>query len=665
MPDMTNTVTIRPAAGASGLLIQSANAGPTIDINSGSWWRIDGRPGGAGSAKELTIWNTSTSGQAIRLINDASNNIVRNTLVRGVNTSTVSGVIFFSNTTLANGNDNNLITECDIFDGAATPVNCVYSSATTTTLAQYNNNNTISNCNIFNFFSAGTTHTGITLAAGNTGWVISGNSFYQTASRATTANVYAFQSNSSLNNNLSFTGNFIGGSEPNCGGAPLTYTNSPIFRGVLITVGVIAQSNITDNTFRNINVTSSSTSTAQSMISLLTGRINCSGNTVGVQDGVNNIVFTLSGSAARLQAILAGTGTPELTTINNNTIGGMALLVTGAPGTVPVFFPISVQGTAAGHNFVVNGNIIGSPTTANSVTNGANSSLTGIISFSNALGQQFNNNLIANLSNTNTGTGVTVAGMTLQGSGAAPNFLGSFIANGNTIRDLSSASGATFVSTFGISVSGTGETASGSTITNNTIHSLTNTNPSAVVSLAGILASVPAAFLSNISGNNIHSISLTSSATTSAIRGFILNAGQTSFSNNFIRIGIAADGSDINNGYLIQGILENTGAIGKHYHNSVYIGGAGVSSGASNTFAFASVSTAAGRDYRNNIFFNARSNSGGTGKHYAINVAGAAPNPPGVVSDYNLLTATGVDGFTGLYNGADQAALTNWRAAPV
>ena len=58
----TNTVTIRPQSGATGLQIVGANAGATIDIAGGNWYRIDGRPGGTGTSKELTISNTSTSG---------------------------------------------------------------------------------------------------------------------------------------------------------------------------------------------------------------------------------------------------------------------------------------------------------------------------------------------------------------------------------------------------------------------------------------------------------------------------------------------------------------------------------------------------------------------------------------------------------------------------
>jgi hypothetical protein len=659
----SSTVTIRPETGATALSIIGANTGPTIDINGGSWWRIDGRPGGAGAAKELTISNTNTGGQAIRYINEGSNNIVRFCSIQGVNTSTVSGVVLFSTTTGANGNDNNAIDNCDIRDGATNPVNGVYSVATTTTLSQYNNNNAITNCNIFNYFGATSSQVGILLGGGNSDWNITGNSFYQTAARSTTGTVNAFQSSSTLNNNLNVSDNFIGGSAPNAGGAAMTYTGGAIFRGIQVIVSNLAFSNFNNNTFQNISVTSTSTSSAQSLISLLSGRVNCNNNTIGSQTTNDNIVFSLSGSAARLQAILAGTGTPEITNINGNTIGGMALLVTGAPATAPAFLPISVQGTAAGHNFTVNNNIIGSPTTANSVTSNASSPLIGISSFSNAIGQTYNNNLIANLTSTSTGASAICAGMNLQGAGTSPNITGSFTANGNTIRHLTAQGSATTPSVYGISISGTAEINAGQVVTNNTIHSISNTNASAAVSVVGIQASVPSAILSNISGNNIHSLFLSTTAATALLRGVALNAGRTTLANNLIRLGINPDSSSITTSYLIQGIFENTGVASRIYHNSIYVGGAGVNAGSGNSFAFESASTAVGRDYRNNIFVNARTNSGGTGKHYAMNIPGMAPNQSGLISDYNLLSATGTGGFTGLFNGADQSTIADWRTA--
>ena len=110
-----------------------------MDLNGAQFVTIDGRPGGAGShagsgggaASQLTIANTSTSGVALRFINEASGNTLRYTTLRGVNTSATSGTVVFSTTTGANGNDNNTIDHCDIGDGASTPANGIYSLGST------------------------------------------------------------------------------------------------------------------------------------------------------------------------------------------------------------------------------------------------------------------------------------------------------------------------------------------------------------------------------------------------------------------------------------------------------------------------------------------------------------------------------------------------------
>ncbi|HRI59221.1 MAG TPA: hypothetical protein PK228_05850, partial [Saprospiraceae bacterium] len=233
-----NTVTIRPEAGAPLLTIAGTNAGPTIDFNTGNWWRIDGRPGGVGTTKGLVISNSSTTGNAIRFINEGSNNIVRYCDVQGVNTSTANGVILFSTTTGFSGNDNNLIDNCDVHDGATTPANCIYSSGTSTTVNHFNSNNTVSNCNIFNFFLSTSTSIGIVLTTGSTQWTVTGNSFYQTVPRVLAAAQFgAINCPLTISNNFVITNNFIGGSAPLCGGAPMTLTGSGNFRGMNFTVG--------------------------------------------------------------------------------------------------------------------------------------------------------------------------------------------------------------------------------------------------------------------------------------------------------------------------------------------------------------------------------------------------------------------------------------------
>ena len=72
-----NTLTIRPAIGATARSITSANTtAATVDLSGAQFVTIDGRPGGVGSnagsgggaASQLTIANTSTSGVALRFV---------------------------------------------------------------------------------------------------------------------------------------------------------------------------------------------------------------------------------------------------------------------------------------------------------------------------------------------------------------------------------------------------------------------------------------------------------------------------------------------------------------------------------------------------------------------------------------------------------------------
>ena len=144
-------------------------------------------------------------------------------------------------------------------------------------------------------------------------------------------------------------------------------------------------------------------------------------------------------------------------------------------------------------------------------------------------------------------------------------------------------------------------------------------------------------------------------------------ASSATYKNNMIRLGIDAAGASITTPYEIIGIVDSAntaGANSNYYFNSVYIGGSGVGSPGSNTFAFNSSTTTTARNFEDNIFWNARSNAvaGGTA-HFAIFLAGTAPNPPGTTSNFNDLFASGTDGNVGRFNATNQLTLANWQAA--
>ena len=99
-----------------------------------------------------------------------------------------------------------------------------------------------------------------------------------------------------------------------------------------------------------------------------------------------------------------------------------------------------------------------------------------------------------------------------------------------------------------------------------------------------------------------------------------------------IRLGTSTNANT--NGVAIFGINEQAG-IDNMYFNSIYIGGA-PTGGASATYAFQSIVTASTRAYQDNIFWNARSNNGSTGKHYAIRLGGTNTPVAGLTTNYNI-----------------------------
>ncbi len=173
----TNTVIIRPASGVTALSISGSSTTGIIVLNGADYLTIDGRPGGSGIAKELTIDNISTSStataNAIRFINDADNNTVQYCTIKSGNSSALGGVILFSTSTGTNGNDNNSVSNCDITRTVAgRPTTGVVFNGTA---AKENTNNSISLCNIFDWSGYG-----FYLNANATSTTISQNNIYWT-----------------------------------------------------------------------------------------------------------------------------------------------------------------------------------------------------------------------------------------------------------------------------------------------------------------------------------------------------------------------------------------------------------------------------------------------------------------------------------------------------
>ncbi len=660
----TNTITIVPQTGVSGLSIISSNSTATIDLNGANYIIIDGRPGGVGS-RNLSIGNTSTTGVAIRFINDACFNTIKHDTIFGVNSASAGGVVFFSSTTGTRGNDSNTVDSCDIKDGATTPSTSVYSLGTTTSAAQYNSNNFITNCNIYNFWNGTSECNAFKISGGNTDWIMKGNSMFQTATRTATA---AFQqyiwncNNSSANNHL-IANNYIGGTAPQCGGTAWTVTSSVGFRftGAYLNVGGVTPSTFSGNTFANFNVTSGTSvyGTIPGVFSgpwLVGGITNVIGNTFGSMTSANSIVVTSNVNGNMIVPIGATGTTAGVINIRGNNIGGITAAGTSASISSNLF-AINTSSASTAITYNIDSNIIGNYLADNMLNSSSSTSTTGqqLAGFycTSTSYINFRYNTIRNFRNNAIGTSITPTNW-LHGIDISGNSVDSII--GNKISNL------TIGSAYQNNTSGSASligirfvpATAGNFISGNQFFGFTHTNSGAAsVSVLGIVTNNTLS-PTTIQKNILHSYNLLSTSTASYLIGIYVVGGSAKYVNNIIRLGIDSGGNSITTTPIIYGIFKTAGAINL-FNNSIFIGGTGVGTGTSNTFAFNS-SLAGVDSIFNNIFSNERSNSSTGGVHYATSLASNTT----LNCNTNNYWFSGNGGALGLFGTTTCSSISSW-----
>ncbi len=117
-----NTITIRPAAGATGKLISATASGtPILLFSDADYVILDGRPGGTGTTSELTFENLATTSNSftIRFLDGATNNIIRYCRIRNntMNTAGPRAIEIGTSATNPSGNSNLLIEFNEIIGG--------------------------------------------------------------------------------------------------------------------------------------------------------------------------------------------------------------------------------------------------------------------------------------------------------------------------------------------------------------------------------------------------------------------------------------------------------------------------------------------------------------------------------------------------------------------
>ena len=630
-----SSITIRPAGGRPRTISGSIPGAALIQLNGADNVTIDGLNSGGNS---LTISNTSTSNSSgtstIRLVNDATNNTIKNCSILGSSTTALTtngGTIFISTAASSgNGNDNNMFSNNKIGPaGTNLPTKAVYASGSTTTAA-YNNNITFSNNEIFDYFSATAASVGVYLSAGNDNWNFSNNRFYQTNSRTqTSASLLhaAIQVASSTGNTShTFSGNTIGfANASGTGTYQVTLGNSGRFAGILISsAGTGGNYNIQNNTITNISITGSGSGTnslsAFAAISMVAGgTATISGNIIGSTTISGAISYSSNSTSSAQHVYGIFFAVPANVSISNNTIAGITATSTG---TAVLLYGIRASTNSVFTNTIQNNTVGSSSAPIENNATSINSRVIGIASES-----------------------------------------GASVVTGNNVRNLTMSAGNTGngISSSVIGILSSNTSATTNTISQNTIHSLSNTNSSANVWVVGL------AYNGNTAGgpytvarNFIHSLSVSTSGT-GGLRGILHNAGRyVTYQNNMIRLGIDAAGNSVTGPHNIAGYQETNNSSNNFYHNTIYIGGnAGNSDQVS--YAFLSSATLLTRNFINNAFINNRSISGGTGANVAAGYAGTLPNPAGLNSNYNIYFSQNSN--TVIRNGTTNRSLSQWRTA--
>ena len=631
------TIGIQPTGGAARSISGAITAGsPLIDFNGADNVTINGLNTGGNS---LTISNTTvsaTSGTStIQFRTDATNNTITNCSVLGSATMAVGtngGNIFFGSGAVTTGNDNNTISNCNLGPaGANLPSKCIsFSGSSNTDPGTANSGITINNNNIFDYFSATVSSAGIDLNSGTTNIGITNNRFFQTASRTmtTTSLTHSGIRISNTSGAYTITGNTVGFASSSGTG---TYTlvlpasTGGGFIPINLSVNTTPTTSVQGNTIAGIAISGAGSGTSSSAqfrgIYVASGLSNVgdiTANTVGSQSATGSITYTSSSASASDIIAMFNFGSSNWT-VQNNTIGGITA---------------SNSSTGAANVYGIRLNTLSTATTTVS---------------SNLVGGTVANSL----QSTSTATGTQVAGIFVSTSIAT--------VSSNTVRNLTAAGGTgttTAASVVGIDfISATPV----NTVSQNTIFNLSNTNTTAATTLTGIHFTGATGNL--VARNLIYGLSTASNSTAAEINGIRVAGGTTVYRNNMIAVG-AGTANAIGTGSItggVNGINEPLGT-DSFFHNSVFVGGA-PTAGVGPSYAFNSSIVTNTRSFRDNIFFNARSNSGATGKNYAVRAGGTTPNPTGLTVNNNVYFANGTGAVFGFFNSLDVANLAAWKTA--
>jgi hypothetical protein len=670
------SIHIQPTVGVGVVTISGkTKAGyPMIDLNGADNVTIDG----LNTAGDLLVLSNDTISATantctIRLVNDAQNNVLKNAKILTMATVTLanSGGAILISTGLAggSGNDNNTISNCVLSTSSSNVLKLLHILGSTTNSTIQNSNIVIAN-NYFENFKA----SGVYVGVGARDITVSNNHFYHTinvtpsASTTNFAPIYITNVTANLGENFNITGNYIGGTAPNCGGAQSALLlNASTFQPIYLSCAKTAKSYISNNTITNlaISITTSTGSASYGIICVQNGKVDVVGNIIGNQVDTGSFVFNYTGTVANNLVVFwnnaSATGNIfDTLRYENNKLGSLSTR-SGSTGISTRIFDL--KGSTTITSIIIRNNLFGSPTVPHSINSRAvsNNFLLMRSLDANPINKcEFVGNYAGNITHFNTATGSIINGFNFQNGiwRIDSNIIENMVTNA---PNTSAISGIVFTAT-----------TTGSTCTGNKIRNLVAAdNSSSVSNVYGINATYQSSLSAGgsclFAGNKISNLYTLSTSVGSASFGIRINGGSAAtynVNNNEIIMGLDSLGISMTTSQVFYGINRLLGNA-NIYHNAVLITGSGINPDTS-TYAFVNTAGTGTADVRNNVFVNNRSFHTGsvTYANYAavyfgtIN-SGAIAN---LTSNYNLYYTNGIGGVMLSNNGnISYTDLPSWR----
>ncbi len=676
----SNTVTIRPQSGATGLSINGTDTSGTIILNGASGFTIDGRSGGVGTSRDLTIrntvWGTYATAPALQFVNDASNNVLKYCVLKAKDTTSSGSVVRFGSTVGVTGNDNNLVDNCEV-DGQGTARAGIFSSGTA---LKENSGNTISNCDIHDIYISTASLSdiyGIYLTSNNVSWTINNNDIYQTTPRTYTnlsgGTVYGIRVNNSSAGGFVVTNNVIGGSAPNGAGTPWRIDSGFVkFSGINLTASNSNPTSIQGNIIKNLDIGTSFVTSGNLCFSGLNfgdGSFDAgtvTGNTVGSGTDTSSIrIRVLAGTVTeggRMAGIYFGGASGGTVNVFNNTVGGITVDCGGL--WTAATLNATLSGSSVTGTFTMKNNLIGSLTTPKSlkIVNSTSTTVTAIrmagIRFQ--AGTSFiQNNTVANLAMESAFGQGTLYG--IISTGGATQIID------NVVKTLSTISPNVLTNSltgpiYGIQIDPGNDNYQ--IVSGNQVSDIYNGAAGNLAVWAyGIYPSTTTtATRMLIERNVISTVNVLSNNNSATICGLYGSTGGAVIRNNMVKLGKDASGNDITNPVQMIGLRKATSSSSLIAYNTVLITGSGVSDVGAGTLATMAFQrgTAGVDTVINNIFVNNRSNlNAAQQKHYAVRLT----NTTTMLENYNVLYTPGTGGNIGSPDGntTSYATIADWR----